>query len=464
MPRRTLHGRLLVMASASGALLGCSISAMNQTLDDVQREFALSSVYQGIVVSSLLVGALVGCLTAGSLTDCWGRRTMLGVAGAVGAVAALVCAMAPAAAVLAGGRFALGLSVGAASTVAPVMIGELASARARGSVVTVYQLVLTVGILVTFLLGLEQAAAHQWRWMFVLNAVPAVVLVVAVRLLPPAPGDLLARGRDGEALEVLRTGRPSAEADEEFASLRAVRDRPVERHAAWRAVMHREHRLPAAIAVGAGLMAALVGIGAVVYYSTLVFASAGVGGRLGAVIATLSLGVVNVAVTVAALWLIRRFGRRPLLSAGLAGMAGSLTVTAVFLMIGTGGVSGAVTVAAVIVYISCFAFSTGPLTWLIIAEILPSTIRAPVAGSAAAANWAANLLVALVFPIWAGTPASPQRIGTAFLFFAALAILFLVLIRRYMPETKDRPLAEVQALFHVDGGSGVAARQTGDDD
>ncbi|MFD0007852.1 sugar porter family MFS transporter [Streptomyces sp. NPDC127178] len=450
----TLYPRLLFAASTGGALFGYSISAMNQTLDVVGDYFHLSSLEHGIVVSSLVAGCLAGCLAAGAVTDRLQRRGALAAAGAVGIAGALLSALAPVAGCLIAGRFILGLAVGITSAIAPVLLGELAAADKRGVIMMVYQLVLTVAILAALLLGLQQAAAQQWRWMFAVNAVPAAVLLIALRLLPHAPGDLIAQGRHDQARQVLHTSRAAAEAEQEYTFLTSGRAHPAERHTAWRALRSGEDRLPAAIAVGAGLMAALVGIGAVVYYSTLIFATAGIGGRLGAQVASLSFGIVNVAASVASLWLIRRHGRRSLLSTGLAGMAVSLTVAAACLVVVGGSVGGAVTVAAVLAFVVCFAFSAGPLTWLLIAEVLRPEIRAQVAGAAAAANWAANLLVALLFPLVVGTPGSPVRAGAAF-FFAALTVGFLVLLRRYVPETKDRPFAEGQALLRAGRGGRV---------
>ncbi|MGW7824747.1 MFS transporter [Streptomyces puniciscabiei] len=112
-----------------------------------------------------------------------------------------------------------------------------------------------------------------------------------------------------------------------------------------------------------------------------------------------------------------------------------------------GSLGGVLTVAAVLAYITCFACSAGPLAWVLMAEVLPAETRAPVAGVALASNWAANLLVALLFPVIAGSPAAPVRVGAVFLFFAALSLVFLALFRHYVPETKDRSLAEVQALL-----------------
>ncbi|MGW7825031.1 sugar porter family MFS transporter [Streptomyces puniciscabiei] len=447
-----LRARLALVAAFAGAFFGFSISAMNEILNEVDREFDLTSLHEGIVVSALLVGALAGCLGAGALTDRLGRRRMLIGAGLLGTLAASVCVTAVDEAVLVVGRLLLGLAVGATSAVAPVLLAELAGSRARGALITAYQLCIAVGALVALALGVTDLANHDWRLMFAVNGVPAALQASAVALVPPAPEDLLARGRPEDALDVLRLTREPGEAGEELAELRTVRRRSSA--TALRAAVSPEHRLPAGIAVGASLMNALVGVGAVVYYSTLVFASAGVGGHNGPEIASLSIGIMNVVASVAALGLIRRYGRRPVLTTGLAGMAAALCVAAIGLMAG-GAVSGVLTVAAVLVYIACFAFSAGPLAWVLMAEVLPTEIRAPVAGVALALNWAANLLVALLFPVVVGTPGAPSRVGGVFLFFAALALVFLALFRRYVPETKDRPLAEVQALLRQGPGPGA---------
>ncbi|WP_433456521.1 sugar porter family MFS transporter (plasmid) [Streptomyces sp. CA-142005] len=439
-----LRARLALMAAFSGAFFGFSISAMNQILDQVHREFGLTNLHEGIVVSVMHVGALVGCACASAFTDRLGRRRMLIGAGLLGAAAAPICATAPDASVLVTGRLLLGLAVGITSAIAPLLLAELAGARSRGALITAYQLCLTVGILAALALGATDLANRDWRLMFAANGAPAILQAVAVAFVPPAAGDLLARGRPGQALRVLQLTRGPDEAAEELAELRATR----RRHSAGivKTALSPDHRLPVAIAVGAALMNALVGVGAVIYYSSLVFASAGVGGHNGPEVASLTIGIMNVVASVFALVLIKRYARRTLLGAGLVGMAAALCVTASGLMAG-GLLSGGLTVAAVLAYIACFAFSAGPLAWVLMAEVLPTEIRAPVAGVALALNWAANMLVALVFPVVTGTPASPVRVGAVFLCFAALSLVFLMLLRRFVPETKDRPLAEVQALL-----------------
>ncbi|RSS83603.1 sugar porter family MFS transporter [Streptomyces sp. WAC06614] len=434
--------RLLMLASACGAFFGFSISSMNQSISRVGTEMALSSLHQGIVVSALVVGAVAGCVAAGALTDRLGRRRVLVLSGVLGAAACAVCAVAPDEASLVAGRFLNGMAVGATSAVAPVLLAELAPARSRGSVITTYQLVLTVGVLAALALGVAWDPGGHWRLLLAANAVLPAVQAVSAALVPQAPGDLLASGRDTAARAVLRATRDEAEAEAEYARLVRVRELPTV------GVLHSLHvpgtRLPVAIALGSALMNALVGIGAVVYYSTLVFTAAGVGGSSGAQVASMSIGVVNVAMSVVALGLVRRYGRRSLLTVGLVGMAGALCVAGWGLLAAGGSATGAVTVTAILLYVACFAFSAGPVAWVLMAEVLPEEAAARVAGAALALNWGANLLVALLFPVIVGTPAVPARVGLVFLFFALLCLAFLLLLRRFVPETKDRSLAEVQ--------------------
>lgn len=447
--------RLILLASSCGAFFGFSISTMNQSIDRVGRDLSLSSLHQGIVVSSLIVGAVVGCVVAGAVTDRLGRRRVLVVSGLLGAAACALCAVAPDEAALIAGRFLNGVGLGATSAVAPVLLAELAPARSRGYVITTYQLVLTVGVLAALALGVVWGPGGQWRLMFAANAVPALLQAVAAMSVAQAPGDLMAAGRDATARAVLRATRDEEEAEAEYERLVQVRDLPTV--GVLRSLADATLRLPVAIALGASLMNALVGIGAVVYYSTLVFAAAGVGGSSDAEVASMSTGVMNVAVSVVALGLIRRFGRRPLLSVGLVGMSGALCVAG-WSLLGTGGaVAGPVTVAAILLYVGCFAFSVGPLAWVLMAEVLPQEAAARVAGAALALNWGANLLVALLFPVIVGTPGVPARVGLVFLFFALICLTFLFLLRRCVPETKDRSLADVQEELQRARRSGTRA-------
>ncbi|MFF0220308.1 MFS transporter [Streptomyces vinaceus] len=446
---RRAQRRTLAVAVSAGALIGVSISAMNESLSDISAQFGLSALREGIVVSALLVGALVGSLGSGVVTVRVGRRRILCLAGALGAVSAVVCAAAPSAAVLIGGRFLIGLAMGVASAVGPVLVADLAPARSRGSVVTAYQVSIAVAMLAALALGTGPMDHGGWRVLFAVNALPCIALCLAALRVPEAPGDLVARGRGPQALAVLRTTRDSHEAADELAALSGAKGEAKHR-SVLRNVADPVLRRPLAIAVGAALMNPIVGIGAVVYYSTLVFSSAGLPGATGARTASLTVGIVNVVMSLVALRLIRRHGRRPLLSAGLAGMIAALGAAACFQLVDVAA-AGALTVAAVLGYIACYAFSAGPLSWVLFADVLPPQLRAKVSGGALAGTWAVNLAIALLFPVVVGTPAAPGRLAGAFLLFAVITLLILVLLRRYVPETKDRTPAEVRTLFEAAG-------------
>ncbi|MFD8982656.1 sugar porter family MFS transporter [Streptomyces sp. NPDC059564] len=441
---RGAHRRSLAVAIAAGALIGVSISTMNESMGAIDGEFGLSALQEGIVVSALLVGALVGSLGSGLLAGRIGRRRILCLAGALGAAAAALCAVAPDEAALAAGRCLIGLAMGVTSAVAPVLLADLAPARVRGSLVTAYQVSITVGMLVALALGTGPMGHGGWRVLFAVNALPCMALGLTALRMSEAPGDLLARGREAGALEVLRATREPGEAAAEFAALAEARSTP--HRSLVRCAADPALRRPMAIAVGAALMNAVVGIGAVVYYSTLVFSSAGLSGDSGARAASLSIGLVNVVMSFVALGLIRRHGRKPLLTAGLAGMAVALGAAAWCQLMG-GPAAGALTVAAVLVYVACYAFSAGPLSWVLLAEVLPPELRTRVSGGALALTWAVNLLVALLFPVILGTPGNPDRLAGTFLSFTAVTLLILVLLRRYVPETKDRTLAELRAVL-----------------
>jgi MFS family permease len=193
------------------------------------------------------------------------------------------------------------------------------------------------------------------------------------------------------------------------------------------------------IGVGAALMNALVGVGAVIYYSTDIFQTAGVGS---AEVASLAVGAVNTMMTIVAVFLIARFRRRPLLLVGLTGIVISLVIAGVSLLVPS---PGWITVVGLLGFVASFAISAGPIAWLIVAEVFPLAIRGRAASFATSTNWAANFVLALAFPLFVGTPGVPARVGAAFFIYAAISVGFIVFVVRLVPETKDRTLEEIEA-------------------
>ncbi|HEX3316970.1 MAG TPA: sugar porter family MFS transporter [Solirubrobacteraceae bacterium] len=389
------------------------------------------------MVSALLLGALLGALGAGRLADTWGRRRSVVVAGVAAAAGALLAGLAVNVPMLLGGRVIIGLAVGVTSAIAPLYIAELAPARTRGSMVALYQLSLTLGILAALAVGVAFSPTADWRIMIAAGAVPAIAQVLAMAIVPESPRYLAARGRVEDARRVLERLRPPGEVEAELSDITRM-DRAVAR-VRFRDIFARAVRPCLIVGVGAALMNALVGVGAVIYYSTDIFQTAGV---TNAEVASLAVGAVNTIMTLVAVLLIARYRRRGLLLVGLSGIVVGLVVAGVSLLVDA---PGWITVAGLLGFIASFAISAGPIAWLIVAEVFPLAIRGRAASFATSTNWTANFVLALAFPLFVGTPGDPKKVGIAFFVYAAISFGFIVFVARLVPETKDRTLEEIEA-------------------
>jgi sugar porter (SP) family MFS transporter len=418
------------------------IAVSNDAIDSVRSELQLTAWDAALVVSSLVAGALIGCAIAGTAADRIGRRLTIAGAAVVALVGVALTAVATGPAVMQLGRLVTGVAVGITSAVAPLYLAELAPFARRGTILTTYQLFITVGILVAFAIGVVLAPGRQWRWMFAIGGMTALAQLVAAVLVPSSPRFLVRRGRVDQARAALVRMRPAEEVEPELTAIVVAAEE--EATPPLRAMFGARFRPGFVVAIVMALMNALVGVSAVIYYSTDVFRSAGIGGTNGAEIASLAVGGVNFLAAIVSVALTDRFGRRPLLSIGLVGIAVCLAAAG-FILVQPGSGQGGVLVAAILGYMAFFAISAGPLAWLLLAEVLPGSIRARAAAIATAANWGANLLITLLFPLVVGTPAASARVGMAFWFFGVLTLGFLLFVRLRVPETRGRTLERIEA-------------------
>lgn len=432
---------LVLLAATTGLVFGYSIAVGNDAIGFIRTELSLSSLQAAVVVSGLVAGALAGCLVAGPAADRWGRRQVLLVAAVTALVGTALTAVAPGLLLLVVGRLITGLAVGSTSAVAPLYLAELAEPRMRGGLLACYQLFIAIGILAALAVGLLFTPGGQWRWMIAVGLVPPALQLVGVTLVPPSPRRLARQGRADEARAALLRLRAPHEVESELA---AVLAEPSNTKPSVTELLRPQYRRALVVGLTMALMNALVGVGAVIYYSTDVFRIAGIDGPSSPAVASLAVGGVNTLAAVGSLWLTSRIGRRPLLSVGLAGIALTLVVAGIDLALPPELSDGALLVGAILAFMAFFAVSAGPLAWLLVAEVFPTAVRAPAVALATAANWAANLVIALLFPIIAGTPGVPGRVAIAFWFFAVLTIGFLIFVRLQVPETKDRTLEEIE--------------------
>ena len=439
-----MHIAIIAATAALGGLLfGYDTGVISGALLFLRAAFHLSSLMLGIVTSIALAGAALGALGCGSLADRFGRRPVLLATAVVFVGGAVVSAVAPDLAVLLCGRLLVGVGIGGASMLTPLYLAEVAPAAERGALVSLNQLAVTLGILVSYLVGYALAADGAWRWMLGLGAVPGVVLAVGMAALPETPRWLAGHGHADRARAALvRLRGTNVDIGAEMAALRAdlagtVAARPERR------LGHTASRLPLIVGIGLAVFQQVTGINTVIYFAPVIFQASGLSSASAAILATAGIGVVNVCMTAVAIRLVDRVGRRVLLLWGLAGMAASLCLLALGFALGHGPALGWLTAASLTAYVGCFAIGLGPVFWLLISEIFPLAIRARGMSVSTIANWLANLVVALTFLDLVDLIG---RVGV-FLLYAALTAGAFAFAFALVPETKGLSLEGVAALW-----------------
>ena len=429
-------------AALGGLLFGYDTGVISGALIFIRTQFALSTFQQELVVSVVLVGAAIAALSGGRLADIFGRRAMLLVTAVIFIAGAMVCASAPSLNVLVVGRLIVGLGIGLATSTVPIYISEVSPPQSRGWQVSLFQLAITIGILAAYLVDYAFSGSGAWRWMLGLAFVPGAILGLGMIRMPESPRWLAEHGESQRAREVLKRIRGGNNIDSEWREIQETLAQADERSRF--ADLFAPHVRPAlVIGVGLAIFQQVTGINTVIYYAPVIVQSAGISSASGAILATAGIGLVNVIMTIVAMWLIDHVGRRPLLLTGIAGMILSLAVLGFVFRMPTGGALAWLAVITLMVYVASFAISLGPIFWLLIAEIYPLKVRGIAEGTAAGANWAFNFLVSLTFL------SLIQILGASstFWMYATLAIASWFFSYYLVPETKGRTLEEIEQSF-----------------
>jgi sugar porter (SP) family MFS transporter len=437
------------IAALGGLLFGYDTGVISGAELFLKNDFVLSTFALELVVSGVLAGAAVGSFVGGRLADLHGRRRLLFATAVIFVIGAFVCAAALSPAMLVAGRLIVGLGIGLASGTVPVYISEVSSADDRGWQVSLFQLAITIGIVLAYLVDFALASREAWRLMFGVAAVPAVIFAAGMFALPESPRWLVKSGQRGAARAVLSRIRGSGSVDEELREIEATLSTAEER---GRMIDVLEPSVRPALIVGLGLaiFQQVTGINTVIYYAPIIIQSAGIPSASGAILATLGIGVVNVVMTVVSMWLLDRAGRRPLLLTGVAGMAVALgALGIVFRQTQPNETSATLAVVSMMVYVAAFAISLGPIFWLLISEIYPLKIRSSTEGLSAAFNWGSNLVVSLTFLTLV------QELGASrtFLLYGVLAVAAWIFSYYRVPETRRRTLEEIELFWRVTSGS-----------
>jgi MFS transporter, SP family, sugar:H+ symporter len=453
-------GAIVAVATIGGLLFGYDSGAVNGTQNGLKAAFQLSEGGLGFTVGSLLIGCFIGAFFAGALAERMGRRNVMRLASVLFLLGALVQGFAPNQLVFVLSRLVGGMAVGAASVLSPAYISEVAPANIRGRMTTVQQIMIISGLTAAAIINyfFQQAAGNDstnilalglpaWRWMFLAQAVPAAVFLVALFFVPESPRFLVARGRHDQAGGVLTSlfGEVVAKAKlEEIRGSFSSDHRP---------------RLSDVLAPGTGLrpivwagliiavFQQLVGINVIFYYGATLWQAAGFSESQ-----ALLTNIINNSVSIVACFvtvgLVDKVGRKPLLLIGSAGMAVTLFTMVFAFSTGTlnGGTlnlpghMGLVAVGAALGYSFLFNISWGPVMWVMLGEMFPNQLRGSALAVCGFAQWFANYLIAQSFPIMLGS----IGLAASYSFYGACAAISFFLVSRFIKETKGKELEAME--------------------
>jgi len=491
---------ITLVASLGGFLFGFDMAVVSGVLPLLQRQFNLSAFQQGGFVSAALVGCIIGVAFSGELADRIGRKNPLLLSALLFLLSALGCALAPSLPLLITARFLGGVGIGLASNVVPLYISEIAPAKSRGRLITYYQFALTFGILVAYLTNaalVKYAFNHTnigaagwltsitttevWRAMLGLGAIPAVLFLFGLFLVPESPRWLFQQGRFMEVWRAMlglgaipavlflfglflvpesprwlfQQGR-FMEGNQAPASI-AIEPRSKDEAQAivandndkisYKELFSPRWRKALLIGLLLPLFSQFSGINAIIYYGPSILSNAGISLN-NSLLSQVIFGAANMLFTLVAVWKVDSAGRRPLYLAGTAGAAISLLCTGICFALGATNTIWLL--VCVLSFLACFAFSIGPLKFVVAAEIFPNKIRGRAMAISIMVMWIADTIVGQL------TPVLLKVIGTAGTFwcFAAFCAIAFITVYKLLPETKGKSLEQIEAGWKANKGNG----------
>lgn len=459
---------LSIAAALGGFLFGFDSSVINGAVQAIEADFGLTDLplLSGFVVACALLGCAIGAWFAGRIADRIGRIPVMLIGSALFLISSVGSAFAFATWDLIIWRVLGGLGIGIASVIAPAYISEIAPKAVRGSLASLQQLAITLGIFAALLSNALIAGAagganepfwfngDAWRWMFAVAVIPAAIYGILALRLPESPRYLAGKGRRDDARRVLASVTTDSEVDN---ALKEIEDSIAKDKEYARTGSLRGKLLGLMPVVWIGILLSvfqqLVGINVIFYYSTTLWNSVGfdIGNANTSFIISVVTSVINVAVTFIAIFLVDKVGRRPLLLIGSAGMAVSLGAMALAFTQAVPGVDGAaptlpgawglIALVGANLFVVFFGATWGPIVWVLLGEIFPNRIRGKALGVAAAAQWLANFAITETFPGLSGF-----SLGFTYGLYTLFAVLSFVFVFFAVPETKGRSLESMDDL------------------
>jgi len=432
------------LAAFSGILFGYDTGVISGAILFISEEFALSPQENGFVVASVLLGAILGSILSGRFSDAFGRKNLLIADSLIFMLATLLTSLAWSTTILVVGRVIVGVAIGVASYTTPLYLSEISPAKYRGALVSLNQLAIVMGMLLSYIVDYFLADTGSWRWMLGLGVVPAVFLFCGLLFLPYSPRWLAYKGREKEAFEVLSQLR--TDLSEVRLEMGQILGNISEKKGSWQLLFSRTTRPALLIAMGLAIIQQVTGINTILYYAPTIFTMAGFTDATSAIFATMGVGAFFVVTTAIVLPLIDILGRKPLLYAGITIMALSLGYMSwAFYQESQTGNLGWIILCCMLVYIGGFAISLGPIMWLMISEVFPLRVRGLGSSLATCTNWSSNFIVTLTFL----TLLENFGPSSTFFIYSMLSLLSLGFVYKYVPETKGVSLEQIEANLYA---------------
>ncbi len=437
---KTLVYVVALTAALAGLLFGLDIGVISGALPFIAKQFKASTAAQEFVVSSLLVGAVLGTLISGFLSRKYGRKNALLVSAVVFAIGSFFSAISTGTAMLMAVRLFLGMAVGIASFTAPLYLSEMAPQRIRGALISMYQLLITIGILSAYISDTCLSYGGHWRLMLGILVIPATLMFIGVFLLPKSPRWLVLAGRRKHAREVLNRLRHEDEVEKELVEI----EKTLETKQDGLELIRTNKQFRKVIFLGIGLQAVqqFTGMNVVMYYAPKIFKIAGFVSTTQAMWGTVLVGLINVLATFIAIAFVDRLGRKPILFAGFVVMGLAMGTLGLMFHIGmhVSEVIQYAAIGALLIFIVGFAMSAGPIIWVICSEIYPLSGRDLGITISTATNWLCNAIVGATFL----TLLNVLGPANTFWLYGGLNVLFIIFLFTFVPETKGISLERIE--------------------
>ena len=451
---------LAVVAAIGGILFGYDTAVISGTTEIVKMQFGLSTGGDGWYVGCALIGSIAGVLVAGMLSDFLGRKKTMLISALLFSISAIGCAVCGDFAQLVIFRIVGGVGIGIVSIVSPIYISEVAPAHVRGTMVSFYQLFITIGFLLAYLvnylilkgatldsadpaLGARMFNNEYWRGMLGCETIPDLLFLLVIFFIPESPRWLIVKGQDGRAAEILqRIYGSEAEAAEGMAATKASIAGEVKTE--WKVLLEPGILFAVLIGSAIAILGQFMGVNAVLYYGPKIFADAGFEDPL---FSTVLVGVVNMLTTVIALLIIDKVGRKKLVWWGVGGMIFCLLMIGLYFLPATNLPTGFM-LTFFLLYVFCTAISISAVVFVLLSEMYPNRVRGLAMSIAGFALWVGTYLIGQLTP-WMLENLTPA--GTFFL-FAFMCLPYLWIMYRHVPDTTGKSLEEIEQYWKARGG------------